>query len=104
MDPDKENCGIPEKFVHTPPIPPTTKKYDLHAVQVMGANNELWQYKIYENGIFQLEEVHSRTGSGMAENTGIKDGKNPVMVEAGRKRRSIYQSMLTSYGEEDFTL
>ncbi len=50
----------------------------------MGANIELWQYKIYENGIFQLEELHSKTGSGMVENTGIKDGKNPVMVEAGK--------------------
>jgi len=40
------------------------------------------QYKIYENGIFQLKGVHFRTGSGMVENTGIKDGKNPVMVEA----------------------
>jgi len=49
----------------------------------MSGNIELWQYQIYENGIFQLEEVHSRTGSGMVENIGIKDGKNPVMVEAG---------------------
>ncbi|MDD4439813.1 MAG: hypothetical protein PHS04_17530, partial [Tissierellia bacterium] len=30
-------------------LAPEFKKYDLHAVQVMGANIELWQYKIYEN-------------------------------------------------------
>ncbi len=65
-------------------LAPEYKKYDLHAVQVMGANIELWQYKIYENGILNIEEVYRRspstTGSVIEEN-----GKNPIMVEAGKK-------------------
>lgn len=40
-------------------IAPGYKKYDLHAVKVMGCSEiELWKYKNYENGIFELEEVH----------------------------------------------
>ncbi len=42
-------------------LAPEYKKYDLHAVQVMGANIELWQYKIYENGILNIEEVYRRS-------------------------------------------
>ncbi len=38
-------------------IAPGYKKYDLHAVQMMGANIELWEYKYYENGAFYLDEV-----------------------------------------------
>ncbi|MBI9037193.1 MAG: hypothetical protein JEY97_03600 [Bacteroidales bacterium] len=65
-------------------IAPEFKKYDLHAVQVMGANIELWQYKIYENGIISIEEVFKRTET--RTQTSIEsNGKNPVMVEAGKK-------------------
>lgn len=65
-------------------IAPEFKKYDLHAVQVMGANIELWQYKLYENGILSIEEVYKRTvtKSHIPIDNG---GKNPTMVEAGRK-------------------
>lgn len=42
-------------------LAPEYKKYDLHAVQVMGANIELWQYKIYENGLLNIEEVFKKT-------------------------------------------
>ena len=31
-------------------IAPGYKKFDLHAVQMMGANIELWEYRLYENG------------------------------------------------------
>lgn len=65
-------------------LAPEYKKYDLHAVQVMGANIELWQYKIYENGILNIEEVYRRNSSNST--TPIEEnGKNPVMVEAGKK-------------------
>lgn len=64
-------------------LAPEYKKFDLHAVQVMGANIELWQYKIYENGILNIEEVYSRNPS--TSITTEEHGKNPVMVEAGRK-------------------
>lgn len=67
-------------------IAPEYKKYDLHAVQVMGANIELWQYKLYENGILNIEEVYKRTNTN-SNSREFEDysEKNPVMVEAGRK-------------------
>ncbi len=65
-------------------LAPEYKKYDLHAVQVMGANIELWQYKIYENGILSIEEVYRRDSSVSTAEVNL-DGKNPVMVEAGKK-------------------
>lgn len=66
-------------------LAPEYKKYDLHAVQVMGANIELWQYKTYENGILNIEEVYKRTASTSNQTTEELIGKNPVMVEAGKK-------------------
>lgn len=63
-------------------IAPDYRKYDLHAVQVMGANIELWRYRLYANNILHLEEVHRTSASGGIL---IDEGKDPVMVEAGRK-------------------
>ncbi len=64
-------------------IAPEFKKYDLHAVQVMGSNIELWQYKLYENGIISIDEVFRKSG---AQNPSPDtDGKNPIMVIAGKK-------------------
>lgn len=66
-------------------LAPEYKKYDLHAAQVMGANIELWQYKLYENNVLNLEEIFKRTE--MITEMENESGriKNPVMVEAGRK-------------------
>jgi predicted transport protein len=66
-------------------LAPEYKKFDLHAVQVMGANIELWQYKTYDNGILNIEEVYKRSST--ITNTEIENnnGKNPTMVEAGKK-------------------
>ena len=66
-------------------LAPEYKKYDLHAVQVMGANIELWQYKTYENGILNIEEVYRRNTSTSSKNADDINGKNPIMVEAGKK-------------------
>lgn len=66
-------------------LAPEYKKYDLHAVQVMGANIELWQYKTYDNGILNIEEVYKRTSSTTNQDTADISNKNPVMVEAGKK-------------------
>lgn len=66
-------------------IAPEYKKYDLHAVQVMGANIELWQYKIYENGILNLEEIYKRTTTNSNQESVDYNEKNPIMVEAGKK-------------------
>ncbi|OHD56842.1 MAG: hypothetical protein A2Y33_12805 [Spirochaetes bacterium GWF1_51_8] len=66
-------------------IAPEYKKYDLHAVQVMGANIELWEYHYYEDGSFLLEEVFRKTSSNY-ENISMSEGvKNPIMVAAGKK-------------------
>lgn len=66
-------------------LAPEYKKYDLHAVQVMGANIELWQYRIYENNILIIEDVYKNTNRSIGEEVIKHTGKNPVMVEAGRK-------------------
>lgn len=66
-------------------LAPEYKKYDLHAVQVMGANIELWQYRIYENNIFVIEDVYKNTINTSKTESREFNGKNPVMVEAGRK-------------------
>lgn len=66
-------------------LAPEYKKYDLHAVQVMGANIELWQYKIYENCILSIDEVYKRTSSSSHQETEEYSEKNPIMVEAGKK-------------------
>jgi len=80
----KENIEVDWSDIRVICIAPEFKKYDLHAVQVMGANIELWQYKIYENGILNIEEIYKRTETrtrASIENS----GKNPIMVEAGKK-------------------
>jgi predicted transport protein len=66
-------------------IAPEYKKYDLHAVQVMGANIELWQYKVYENGILSIDEVYKKTNINTNQETVDSNTKNPIMVEAGKK-------------------
>lgn len=64
-------------------IAPNYKKYDLHAVQVMGANIELWAYRLFKNQFIYLEEVLQRT---YATSPRLPNGgKSPVMVEAGKK-------------------
>ena len=67
-------------------LAPNYKKYDLHAVQVMGANIELWKYRLFTNNSIYLEEVFHTSKSlipfNLSNNT---ESKNPVMVEAGKK-------------------
>jgi predicted transport protein len=64
-------------------IAPSFKKYDLHAVQVMGANIELWTYRLFANGCVYFEEILQR--SYVPPSGELISGKNPVMVAAGRK-------------------
>lgn len=79
-----ENIEIDWSEIRVICIAPEFKKYDLHAVQMMGSNIELWQYKIYENDIISLEEVFRKSNS-QSSNTVESNGKNPVMVAAGKK-------------------
>lgn len=63
-------------------IAPGYRKYDLHAVKMMGANIELWRYRLYSNSSLHLEEVFRQE-----ERVEITESrtKNPVMVAAGKK-------------------
>lgn len=67
-------------------IAPNYKKYDLHAVQVMGANIELWTYRLFKNDFIYLEKVLQKSYSasaGIAPT--VKDPKIP-----GKKVATIY--------------
>lgn len=69
-------------------IAPNYKKYDLHAVQVMGANIELWKYRLFSNNSLYLEEIfHTSKSTPTSTATAATENgyKNPVMVEAGKK-------------------
>lgn len=64
-------------------IAPNYKKYDLHAVQVMGANLELWTYRLFKNDCLYLEEVLQKSYAASTDAT--PSGKDPKMVAAGKK-------------------
>ena len=64
-------------------IAPNYRKYDLHAVQVIGANIELWQYRYFKSGLVYLEEVFRKSYAGFSDSA--QRGKDPVMVAAGKK-------------------
>ena len=80
----KENIEIDWSEIRVICIAPEFKKYDLHAVQMMGSNIELWQYKIFENGILSIDEVFRKSGT-QNQIQADTNGKNPIMVEAGKK-------------------
>ena len=64
-------------------LAPNFKKFDLHAVQVMGANIELWQYRLFQNQNLYLEEIFRKALN--TDPTTDHSIKNPVMVAAGKK-------------------
>jgi predicted transport protein len=53
------NREIDWSFIRVLCIAPGYKKYDLHAVKMMGADIELWEYRYFENGVLDLNEIHS---------------------------------------------
>jgi predicted transport protein len=63
-------------------IAPNYKKYDLHAVQVMGANLELWTYRLFKNDCLYLEEVLQKSFTSSTDG-GPTDGGKPLT--AGQK-------------------
>ena len=80
----KDNIEVDWSDIRVICIAPEFKKYDLHAVQVMGANIELWQYKVYENGIISIDEIYRRSETRI-HTSPENSGKNPIMVAAGKK-------------------
>jgi predicted transport protein len=63
-------------------IAPSYRKYDVYAVQVMGRAIELWTYRRFANGTLYLEQLQQSETTPAGEPS---DGKNPVMVAAGKK-------------------
>lgn len=64
-------------------IAPNYRKYDLHAVRMMGANIELWTYRLFTNDALYFEEVLQKSETSVG--SVAASGKNPVMVAAGKK-------------------
>lgn len=65
-------------------LAPSYKKFDLHAVQVMGTSIELWTYRLFANQTLFIEEVQQKELISPSEASATQR-KNPVMVEAGKK-------------------
>ncbi|MFA5293762.1 MAG: DUF5655 domain-containing protein [Phycisphaerae bacterium] len=66
-------------------IAPNFRKYDLHAVQVMGANIELWSYRFFENSTLYLEEIFRKSYESIGMGETPVSNKDPKMVAAGKK-------------------
>ena len=80
-------------------IAPNYKKYDLFAVQVMGANIELWSYNLYESKFLYLERVLQTAVSTDSVGNNDLNGKNPVMVTAGKKAALTRATGVYSFDE-----
>ena len=78
-------------------IAPNYKKYDLHAVQVMGANIELWKYRLFTNNTLYLEEVFHNTKP--TTTAASETNKNPVMVAAGKKAAQVRATATYTFEE-----
>lgn len=66
-------------------IAPNFKKYDLHAVQMMGAPLELWKYRLFSNSSLYFEEVFQASRNSTPSLPDSLGSKNAVMVAAGKK-------------------
>lgn len=51
-------------------IAPNYKRYDLHAARVMGANLELWTYRLFTNDCLYFEEVLQKSYTGTTTSPG----------------------------------
>jgi predicted transport protein len=65
-------------------LAPSYKKFDIHAVQVMGTSIELWTYRLFANQTLYIEEVQQKELVG-GDSSNPASGKNPIMVAAGKK-------------------
>jgi predicted transport protein len=64
-------------------ISPNYSKFDLHAVNVMGTNIELWKYRLYKDQSLYLDKIQTMEASGAeGENGGAK---LHVKLGAGKK-------------------
>jgi predicted transport protein len=79
-----ENASVDWSDIRVICLAPNYTKYDLHAVSVMGANIELWKYRLFANSCLYLEEVY-RKAIRTAPGSSVETTKDPVMVAAGKK-------------------
>jgi len=63
----------------------------------MGANIELWKYRLFTNNSLYLEEVHHNTKS--TSTVSQSSNKNPVMVEAGKKAAQVRATAIYTIDE-----
>jgi predicted transport protein len=70
-------------------IAPNFRKYDLHAVQVMGANLELWSYRLFKNDSLYLEEVFQKS-IGASSSTSGESGLTAGQKAALTRKTGIY--------------
>ena len=63
-------------------LAPNYDKFDLHAVQEMGASLELWTYRLFENDSLYLEEIFrkSSTASKPSSPEGLTPGKKAALT------------------------
>jgi predicted transport protein len=79
-------------------IAPGYNKFDLHAVQMMGANIELWQYRLYDTNTLYFEEIFRKAPSVLTASDDSQS-KNPVMVAAGKKAAVTRQNSIYTIDE-----
>lgn len=73
---------------------PSFGKFDVHAVQVMGQDIELWTYRLFKNGCIYIEEVQRATGASAHDE---HQAKNPIMVQAGKKAALTRATMFYTF-------
>ena len=93
-----ENIKIDWDDIRVICIAPEYKKYDIHAVTVVGANIELWQYKIYNTSTLYLEKRYPKS-TALVLSTTDKGGKNPNMVAAGKKAWETRKTIQNTFEE-----
>lgn len=76
-------------------IAPNFRKYDLHAVQVMGANIELWSYRLFDNSTIYFEETFSKS----YESAGIAIVSRGTKPSARKKTAIIRATDLYAFEE-----
>ena len=71
-------------------LAPNYKRYDLHAVQVMGANLELWTYRLFTNDSLHLEEVFQKSLTASPSNSQPEKGVTAGQKAAISRKTGIY--------------
>jgi len=79
-------------------LAPNYRKFDLHAVQVMGANIELWKYRLFDNSTLYLEEVFRRA----LALSDMSDDGSPLSGLTPGKKAAITRTTSTYTVEEHF--